>query len=96
MHDHHRKDYEENYEYDSRCQECVGHFVAPLVVRIRALRYSKLCVHPYEHHVGEQRHRGYGRFVLNHVEQYARSSGFKGVVAWVMDWVLGTFSTFSA
>jgi len=45
-----------------------------------------LCVHPYEHHVGDQRGRGYGRFMLNHVEQYARSCGFKGVVAWAMDW----------
>jgi len=45
-----------------------------------------LCVWLYEHHVGDQRHRGYGRFMLDHVEQYARSSGFKGVVAWAMDW----------
>jgi N-acetylglutamate synthase-like GNAT family acetyltransferase len=45
-----------------------------------------ICVWPYEHHVGDQRCRGYGRSMLNHVEQYARSSGFKGVVAWAMDW----------
>ncbi len=45
-----------------------------------------ICVHPYEHHVGDQRGRGYGRFMLDHIEQYARSSGFKGVVAWAMDW----------
>ena len=47
-----------------------------------------LCIyiHLYEHHIGDQRHRGYGRFILNHIEQYARSSGFKGVVAWAMDW----------
>jgi GNAT superfamily N-acetyltransferase len=43
-------------------------------------------VHMYEHHIGDQRRRGYGRFMLNHIEQYARSSGFKGVVAWAMDW----------
>jgi hypothetical protein len=24
--------------------------------------------------------------MLNHIEQYARSSGFSGVVAWAMDW----------
>lgn len=45
-----------------------------------------LCLHCYEYHVGDQRHRGYGRFMLNHVEQYARDSGFKGLVAWAMDW----------
>ncbi|MDY7079348.1 MAG: GNAT family N-acetyltransferase [Chloroflexota bacterium] len=45
-----------------------------------------LYVHMYEHHIGDQRRRGYGRFMLDHVEQYARSSGFKGVVAWAMDW----------
>jgi GNAT superfamily N-acetyltransferase len=43
-------------------------------------------VHMYEHHIGDQRRRGYGRFMLNHVERYARSSGFKGIVAWAMDW----------
>ncbi|MHC4517127.1 MAG: GNAT family N-acetyltransferase [Planctomycetota bacterium] len=45
-----------------------------------------LCVHMYEHHIGDQRRKGYGRFMLDHIEQYARSSGFKGVVAWAMDW----------
>jgi hypothetical protein len=35
----------------------------------------------YEHHVGDQRSRGYGRFMLNHIEQDARSSGFKGVLS---------------
>ena len=45
-----------------------------------------LCVWLYEHHVGDQRHRGYGRLMLNHVEQYACSSGFKGLAAWAMDW----------
>ena len=43
-------------------------------------------VHMYAHHVGDQRRRGYGRFMLNHIEQHARASGFKGVVAWAMDW----------
>jgi GNAT superfamily N-acetyltransferase len=45
-----------------------------------------LCVHCYEHHPGDQRHRGYGRLMLDRVEQHARSSGYQGVVAWAMDW----------
>ncbi len=45
-----------------------------------------ITVWPYEHHIGDQRGRGYGRFMLNHIEQYAQSSGFSGVVAWAMDW----------
>jgi len=45
-----------------------------------------ITVWPYEHHIGDQRDKGYGRFILNHIEQYARSSGFNGVVAWAMDW----------
>jgi GNAT superfamily N-acetyltransferase len=43
-------------------------------------------VHMYEHHVGDQRRRGFGRFMLNQVEQEAQSLGFKGVAAWAMDW----------
>jgi len=43
-------------------------------------------VHMYEHHIGDQRRRGYGRFMLDRVEQDARSSGYKGLVAWAMDW----------
>jgi GNAT superfamily N-acetyltransferase len=45
-----------------------------------------ITVWPYEYHIGDQRNKGYGRFMLNHIEQYARSSGFGGVVAWAMDW----------
>lgn len=45
-----------------------------------------LYVHLYPHQVGDQRGRGYGRFMLNQIEQEARSSGYKGVVAWAMDW----------
>jgi len=45
-----------------------------------------LCIHPYEHPPGDHRRQGYGRFMLDHIEQYARSAGFKGVVAWAMDW----------
>jgi len=45
-----------------------------------------ITVWPYEHHFGDQRGRGYGGFMLDHIEQYARSSGFNGVVAWAMEW----------
>jgi N-acetylglutamate synthase-like GNAT family acetyltransferase len=45
-----------------------------------------LYVHVYEHNIGDQRLGGYGRFMLEQVEQDARSSGSKGVVAWAMDW----------
>lgn len=45
-----------------------------------------ICVYPYEHHIGDQRCKGYGQFILNHIEQYAQYSDFKGVVAWAMDW----------
>ena len=55
-------------------------------VRRDLLAILCLCVHPYEHHVGDQRVRGYGRFMLDHIERYARVSGFRGVVAWAMDW----------
>jgi hypothetical protein len=30
-----------------------------------------ITVWPYKHHIGDQRSRGYGRFMLNHIEQYA-------------------------
>jgi N-acetylglutamate synthase-like GNAT family acetyltransferase len=43
-------------------------------------------VHMYEHHIGDQRHSGHGRFMLDHIEQDARSAGYKGLVAWAMDW----------
>jgi GNAT superfamily N-acetyltransferase len=45
-----------------------------------------ITVWPYEYHIGDQRSKGYGRFMLNFIERYARSSGFGGVVAWAMDW----------
>ena len=28
----------------------------------------------------------YGRIWLDHIEQYARASGYKGIVSWGMDW----------
>ena len=42
-------------------------------------------VHGYEHGVGNQQAKGYGRFVLNSIEEDARASGAKGVAAWGMD-----------
>jgi len=46
-----------------------------------------LYVHMYDRrHLGDQRGRGYGRYVLEQVEREARASGFKGLAAWAMDW----------
>jgi hypothetical protein len=42
-------------------------------------------VHGYEHHVGNRQKQGYGRFILDCIEQDARASGVKGVAAWGMD-----------
>jgi len=42
-------------------------------------------VHGYEHLVGNQQGKGYGRFVLNCVEEDAKDCGAKGVAAWGMD-----------
>jgi N-acetylglutamate synthase-like GNAT family acetyltransferase len=42
-------------------------------------------IHGYEHHVGNQQGRGYGRFMLEYIEEDARSSGMKGVVVWGKD-----------
>jgi len=42
-------------------------------------------VHGYDHHVGNRQGQGYGRFMLNSIEQDARSSGAAGVAAWGMD-----------
>ena len=46
-----------------------------------------LCVwvHGYEHLVGNQQGRGYGRFILDQIEADARDSGFMGVAAWGKD-----------
>ncbi len=43
-------------------------------------------VHGYEHGVGIQQSKGYGRFMLNSIEEDARISGTKGVAAWGVDW----------
>jgi GNAT superfamily N-acetyltransferase len=45
-----------------------------------------LYVHMYDHHIGDQRRQNYGRFMLETVESEARAAGWKGIVAWAMDW----------
>jgi N-acetylglutamate synthase-like GNAT family acetyltransferase len=45
-----------------------------------------LYVHMYDHYIGDQRGRGYGRFMLEQVEQDARQRGYRGVAAWATDW----------
>ena len=42
-------------------------------------------VHGYNHLVGNQQGRGYGRLMLQHIEDEARRAGAKGVTAWGMD-----------
>ncbi len=43
-------------------------------------------VHGYDRDVGNQQSRGYGRFILDAIEEDARISGKKGVAAWGVDW----------
>jgi len=43
-------------------------------------------VHGYDQGVGIQQSQGYGRFLLNKIEEEARRTGVKGVAAWGMDW----------
>ena len=43
-------------------------------------------VHGYDHGVGNQQARGYGRFMMNVIEKDARASGEKGMAAWGVDW----------
>jgi GNAT superfamily N-acetyltransferase len=45
-----------------------------------------LYVHVYDHYIGDQRGKGYGRFMLYEVEKMARSEGYGGVATWAMDW----------
>lgn len=42
-------------------------------------------VHGYDHHIGNRQGNGYGRYMLESIEQDARDSGFGGVAAWGMD-----------
>lgn len=41
-------------------------------------------VHGYDHLVGNQQHKGYGKYILQHIEKDARDSGAKGIAAWGM------------
>jgi GNAT superfamily N-acetyltransferase len=43
-------------------------------------------VHGYARGVGNQQGKGYGRFIVNAIEEEARFSGAKGVAAWGLDW----------
>jgi GNAT superfamily N-acetyltransferase len=43
-------------------------------------------VHGYERGVGDQQGKGYGRFIIEAIEDDARRSGAKGVAAWGLDW----------
>ncbi len=42
-------------------------------------------VHGYEHLVGNQQSKGYGRHFLEHIEEDAKKSGKKGIVVWGKD-----------
>jgi GNAT superfamily N-acetyltransferase len=42
-------------------------------------------VHGYDHHIGNQQGLGYGRLMLESIEQDARESGFSGVTVWGKD-----------
>jgi N-acetylglutamate synthase-like GNAT family acetyltransferase len=42
-------------------------------------------IHGYEHLIGNQQGKGYGKFFLEHVEEDARKSGYKGVAVWGKD-----------
>jgi len=48
---------------------------------------SILCmwIHGYDHLIGNQQGRGYGRYMLERIEEDARDSGYDGVTAWGMD-----------
>lgn len=45
-----------------------------------------LYVHLHDHYIGDQRGKGYGRFMLQEIEQIARLEGYGGVATWAMDW----------
>jgi GNAT superfamily N-acetyltransferase len=49
--------------------------------------FAILCiwVHGYEHLVGNQQGKGYGKFILNCIEEDAKGAGAKGIAAWGMD-----------
>lgn len=43
-------------------------------------------IHGYEHLVGNQQAKGYGRFMLERIEDDARESGCDGMVVWAKDY----------
>jgi GNAT superfamily N-acetyltransferase len=43
-------------------------------------------VHLHDHYIGDQRGKGFGRFMLQEIEKIARSEGYGGVATWAMDW----------
>ncbi len=43
-------------------------------------------IHGYEHLVGNQQAKGYGRFMLSEIEADARESGMDGLVVWAKDY----------
>lgn len=43
-------------------------------------------IHGYEHLVGNQQSKGYGRFMLSEIEADARNSGCDGVYVWAKDY----------
>jgi GNAT superfamily N-acetyltransferase len=45
-----------------------------------------LYVHLHDNYVGDQRGKGYGRFMLRQIEKTARTKGYGGVATWAMDW----------
>jgi GNAT superfamily N-acetyltransferase len=46
-----------------------------------------LCLYVQMHNnIGDQRGKGYGRFMLREIEKIARIKGFGGVATWAMDW----------
>jgi GNAT superfamily N-acetyltransferase len=49
--------------------------------------YVILCmwVHGYDHHIGNRQGNGYGRYMLEAIEEDVRAAGSGGVVAWGMD-----------
>ena len=42
-------------------------------------------VHGYDHHIGNRQGNGYGRYILESIEEDARACGSLGVCAWGMD-----------
>lgn len=42
-------------------------------------------VHGYRHHIGNRQGLGYGRMMLEHIEDDARDSGLRGVAVWGKD-----------